>query len=202
MAANGRAVPRIAAGSCGRSQGLLRMPDLQTLSAGFPGCAPNPGLLSLVPRRCLKPWARALCLIPGRNFLQSANVTNCRTGNAAIIRWRGKWRTANIKRRSGGSSSIVGVAVIALVIVAVAATRGGTKIDPTKLAKVEQGDFAKSVVATGKVTPITKVEIKSKASGIVKKLYVDTGDKVKQARCWRSSTRRDHGAGQLGVARN
>jgi len=28
------------------------------------------------------------------------------------------------------------------------------------------------VVATGKIEPITKVEIKSKASGIVKKLYV------------------------------
>jgi HlyD family secretion protein len=74
--------------------------------------------------------------------------------------------------------TIVSVAVIALVVVAVAATRGGTKIDPTKLAKVEKGDLAKSVVATGKVTPITKVEIKSKASGIVKKLYVDAGDRV------------------------
>lgn len=74
--------------------------------------------------------------------------------------------------------TVVSVAVVALVIVAVAATRGGTKIDPTKLAKVEKGDLAKSVVATGKVTPITKVEIKSKASGIVKKLYVDAGDKV------------------------
>jgi len=74
--------------------------------------------------------------------------------------------------------TVVGVAVIALVVVAVAATRGGTKIDPTKLAKVEKGDLAKSVVATGKVTPITKVEIKSKASGIVKKLYVDAGDRV------------------------
>ncbi len=76
--------------------------------------------------------------------------------------------------------SVVAVAVVALVIVAVAATRGGTKIDPTKLAKVEKGDLAKSVVATGKVTPITKVEIKSKASGIVKKLYVDAGDNVKK----------------------
>jgi HlyD family secretion protein len=62
----------------------------------------------------------------------------------------------------------------------IAATRGGTKIDPTKLAKVERGDLAKSVVATGKVEPITKVEVKSKASGIVTKLFVDTGDKVKK----------------------
>ena len=76
--------------------------------------------------------------------------------------------------------SIVAAAVLVLGIVGLAATRGGTKIDPTKLAKVEKGDLAKSVVATGKVTPITKVEIKSKASGIVKKLYVDAGDKVKQ----------------------
>ena len=45
---------------------------------------------------------------------------------------------------------------------------------------MERGDLAKSVVATGKVEPITKVEIKSKASGIVKKLYVDAGDRVKK----------------------
>ena len=74
---------------------------------------------------------------------------------------------------------IVGVVLVgALGLYAVA--RGGTKIDPSKLAKVEKGDLAKSVVATGKVTPITKVEIKSKASGIVKKLYVEYGDKVKK----------------------
>ena len=60
-----------------------------------------------------------------------------------------------------------------------AARSSGTKIDPTKLAKVERGDLVKSVVATGKVEPITKVEIKSKASGIVKKLYIEAGDHVK-----------------------
>ena len=60
------------------------------------------------------------------------------------------------------------------------ASSGGTKIDPSKLAKVEKGDLAKSVVATGKIEPITKVEVKSKASGIVKKLYVEYGDRVKK----------------------
>ena len=45
---------------------------------------------------------------------------------------------------------------------------------------MEKDDLAKSVVATGKVTPITKVEVKSKASGIVKKLMVDYGDRVKK----------------------
>jgi HlyD family secretion protein len=73
---------------------------------------------------------------------------------------------------------VVGVAVV-LGALGLYASSGTTKIDPTKLAKVERADLAKSVVATGKVQPITKVELKSKASGIVKQLRVDAGDKVK-----------------------
>jgi HlyD family secretion protein len=85
------------------------------------------------------------------------------------------------KRRKRLIYGGIGLGIILLVAVGViAATRGGTKIDPSKLAKVEKGDLAKSVVATGKVTPITKVEVKSKASGIVKRLYVEYGDKVKK----------------------
>ena len=72
------------------------------------------------------------------------------------------------------------VLVLAIAGGLIAATHSGTKIDPSKMQKVEKGDLAKSVVATGKVTPITKVEVKSKASGIVKKLLVDAGDKVKK----------------------
>jgi HlyD family secretion protein len=71
------------------------------------------------------------------------------------------------------------VVILAVGGVLVGFTKGGGKLDPSKLAKVEKGDLAKSVVATGKIEPITKVEIKSKASGIVKKLYVDYGEKVK-----------------------
>src|SRR5467141_4731570 len=52
-------------------------------------------------------------------------------------------------------------------------------IDPSKLASAERGDLARVVVATGKIQPLSKVEIKSKASGIVKKLYVDYGERVK-----------------------
>ena len=85
------------------------------------------------------------------------------------------------KRRRRIIYICIGVFVVLVAAGAViAATRSGTKIDPSKLAKVEKGDLAKSVVATGKVEPITKVEIKSKASGIVKKLYVDAGDRVKR----------------------
>lgn len=89
----------------------------------------------------------------------------------------------NGKKKKHKRLLYIGGSLIALVLIVLAvsaATRGGTKIDPTKLAKVERGDLAKSVVATGKVEPITKVEIKSKASGIVKKLLVDAGDRVKK----------------------
>src|SRR5579872_4873231 len=76
--------------------------------------------------------------------------------------------------------SVVAVIVLLIAVGVIVAKSGGTKIDPSKLAKVEKGDLAKSVVATGKVTPITKVEVKSKASGIVKKLLVEYGDTVKK----------------------
>jgi HlyD family secretion protein len=56
----------------------------------------------------------------------------------------------------------------------------GTTLDPNKLGKVTKGDVARSVVATGKIQPITKVEVKSKASGIVEKLYVDINNVVKK----------------------
>ena len=54
----------------------------------------------------------------------------------------------------------------------------GSSIDPNRIAKVTRGDVARSVVATGKIQPITKVEVKSKASGIVEKLFVDINNKV------------------------
>jgi HlyD family secretion protein len=85
------------------------------------------------------------------------------------------------KRRKRIIYIVVGVVLLLTVVGGlIAATSSNTKIDPSKLAKVEKGDLAKSVVATGKVEPITKVEVKSKASGIVKKLLVDAGDRVKK----------------------
>ncbi len=52
-------------------------------------------------------------------------------------------------------------------------------IDSSLLASVERGDLARSVVATGFIEPISnKIEIRSKASGIVKQVHVDVGDVV------------------------
>src|SRR3954468_17417826 len=62
--------------------------------------------------------------------------------------------------------------------VALARMVSGSSIDPNRIAKVTKGDIARSVVATGKIQPITKVEVKSKASGIVEKLFVDINNKV------------------------
>jgi HlyD family secretion protein len=73
-------------------------------------------------------------------------------------------------------------AVVILLIAGLGLMRlvKGTTIDPNKLAKVTRGDVARSVVATGKIQPITQVEVKSKASGIVEKLYEDINNHVKK----------------------
>src|ERR1700733_2962938 len=98
----------------------------------------------------------------------------------AVVNGNGNGKSKKRRKRIIIWSSVV-VAFVALVVTGVLiASAGGTKIDPSKLAKVEKGDLAKSVVATGKVTPITKVEVTSKASGIRKKLFVDSGDRVKK----------------------
>ena len=72
--------------------------------------------------------------------------------------------------------------LLVIVVLGVGAMRlvKGTSIDPNKIAKVQKGDVARSVVATGKIQPITKVEVKSKASGIVEKLFVDINHKVQK----------------------
>jgi HlyD family secretion protein len=56
--------------------------------------------------------------------------------------------------------------------------RPAVTVDPSRLATVEQGPIARSVVATGRIEPVTKVEIKSKANGIIKELRVQVGDRV------------------------
>ncbi len=52
-------------------------------------------------------------------------------------------------------------------------------VDPSRVVAVERGNLARSVVATGKIEPIAKVEIKSKANGIIKDLKVEIGDRVR-----------------------
>ena len=84
------------------------------------------------------------------------------------------------KRRRWIVAGVVLVVLIGCGLGIAAALRPNRQIDPSKLATVERGDLARSVVATGKIEPLAKVEVKSKASGIVEKIFADYGDHVKQ----------------------
>ena len=90
------------------------------------------------------------------------------------------------KRRRWLLLGVIALALAGGALGIAAALRPNHQIDPSKLASVERGDIARSVVATGKITPLAKVEVKSKASGLVKKIYVEYGDRVKQGRVRRS----------------
>src|SRR5438876_6622771 len=100
-------------------------------------------------------------------------------GSAMLGNGNGNGKGAKRRRRR-----IIWISIVSLLVVGggygvTAALRPNHAIDPSKLATIERGDLARVVVATGKIQPLSKVEIKSKASGIVKKLYVDYGDRVK-----------------------
>jgi len=53
-------------------------------------------------------------------------------------------------------------------------------IDPSKIASAERGDLARVVVGDRQIPAAVQNRDQSKASGIVKKLYVDYGERVKQ----------------------
>src|ERR1051325_9254559 len=75
-------------------------------------------------------------------------------------------------------------ALVALFVIGGAAGFVGLKgastdIDGSKVVTAEAGTMVKSVVATGKIEPTTKVEIKSRANGIIERLPVDIDSDVK-----------------------
>jgi HlyD family secretion protein len=75
-----------------------------------------------------------------------------------------------------------GVLLLAAAGAAGIATLKGASpdVDPSRVATAERGTMVKSVVATGKVEPITKIEIKSKANGIIQALRVDVDSVVSE----------------------
>src|ERR1700730_8247408 len=109
--------------------------------------------------------------VPGhvRGVLMSINGNSLTNGkNGKKRRRRIIWAVAILLVLAAGGYGVM------------AALGPSRAIDPSKLAAVERGDLARVVVATGKIQPLSKAEIKSKASGIVKRIYVDYGDRVKQ----------------------
>jgi HlyD family secretion protein len=73
---------------------------------------------------------------------------------------------------------VVAAIVVTVAFAGVKVLGKPAKLEPSQLGKVETGDIARSVVATGKVHPITEVEVKSKASGIVTRLDTDINAQV------------------------
>lgn len=79
---------------------------------------------------------------------------------------------------------VIGTVVAVAVLGGAAYTLAGfntatASFDPSRLSTVERSTMVRSVVATGKVEPISKVELKSKANGIIERLHVEVGDLVK-----------------------
>ena len=73
-----------------------------------------------------------------------------------------------------------GLALVALAAAAgLARLRGASpEFDPGKLVVAETGIMTRSVVATGKIEPTTKIEVKSKANGIIEALPFDVDSEV------------------------
>ena len=82
------------------------------------------------------------------------------------------------KRLIIGLGSVVGV--IAAAVGWTTLKGASPVVDPSRLATVERGTMVRSVVATGKVEPMTKVEIKSKANGIIQALHVNVDSVVRE----------------------
>jgi HlyD family secretion protein len=86
-----------------------------------------------------------------------------------------------LKSRKGLYAAIGGAVVLIGAVAGFVTLDGASAdVDPSRLATVEPGAMVRSVVATGKIEPVTKVEIKSKANGIIKALHVDLDSVVNE----------------------
>ena len=75
---------------------------------------------------------------------------------------------------------LVGIAIILVGAVLFFAIDGSAKKDEDfKTVAVTKGSIIDKALAVGKIEPRLEISVKSKISGIVKKAYVDIGDRVK-----------------------
>lgn len=86
----------------------------------------------------------------------------------------------SMRFKVGFFAALALVIVVGMIFSATHVFRSNDSLPENRLATVERDDLALSVVATGSVVPVATVEVKSKASGLVKSILVEAGDRVKE----------------------
>jgi HlyD family secretion protein len=86
------------------------------------------------------------------------------------------------RRRKGGKRRIW-IAVLIVVVVVAAALwivrgRNGKADGPGPIVKVERGDIVEKALAVGSIVPRNEISVKSKVSGVVKKIFKEPGERV------------------------
>ena len=84
-----------------------------------------------------------------------------------------------MKKKLFVSFVIVGIIIVGLVIFRSISKNKNTRSQPFRTALVERGNIVVKVTESGRVEPVTTVNIKSELAGEVKKLFVEEGDSVK-----------------------
>lgn len=83
--------------------------------------------------------------------------------------------------RTSRKFTYIAIAAVVLIggVYGISTLNGASPAIPdSRLATAELGTMTRSVVATGKIEPVAKVEIKSKANGIIERLLVDVDQRV------------------------
>lgn len=70
--------------------------------------------------------------------------------------------------------------IIAVVAFLVAKNAGNAKENGIRFIKVERGDIVEKALAIGRIEPEKEIQVKSKISGIVRKVYAEVGDTVQK----------------------
>ena len=73
---------------------------------------------------------------------------------------------------------LISVLVIAAVIFLAAKNSSNGKNNGIKMIKVQRGDVIEKALAIGRIEPKKEISVKSKISGIVKKVYAEVGDEI------------------------
>jgi len=74
---------------------------------------------------------------------------------------------------------VILIVIIAAVVFSFYSFMGNNNTSDVRTATVERSAIAKTVVATGKIEPKSRIEVKSKIGGIINKFFVEEGDVVK-----------------------